>query len=175
MPTVFYNGAMTVSPPVIVQHSRFYTIPARIAGKILLYAMLMPITLLRSQHKARTRALIIWGDHLLLVHNVASRGRWTLPGGGVKAGESDAEGLAREIREELAIGVAPKALQFIGRYHDNERFDKMCFALDLQGVDTQKIALSAEILEAQWFPVSQPPSNTTSFVAWALRDYQRLP
>ena len=32
-------------------------------------------------------------------------GRWELPGGGVEPGESDAEALARECREELALTV----------------------------------------------------------------------
>ena len=33
-------------------------------------------------------------------------GRWEFPGGKVEAGESDADALVREIREELGVGIA---------------------------------------------------------------------
>ena len=43
--------------------------------------------------------------HVLLVKKVGSNGAWGLPGGKVDAGESLAEGLCREIREELNLKV----------------------------------------------------------------------
>lgn len=38
-------------------------------------------------------------------HPPSLAGRWELPGGGVEAGESEADALARECREELALAV----------------------------------------------------------------------
>lgn len=37
-------------------------------------------------------------------------GRWSLPGGRVEAGETDAEALVREMREETGLTVAPGSL-----------------------------------------------------------------
>ncbi len=38
------------------------------------------------------------------------RGRWSVPGGRVEDGESDAEAVAREVLEETALAVQPGAL-----------------------------------------------------------------
>ncbi|GAB3482010.1 NUDIX hydrolase [Amycolatopsis cihanbeyliensis] len=49
---------------------------------------------------------------LLLIRraNEPSRGLWTLPGGRVETGESDAEAVARELREETGLEVLPGEL-----------------------------------------------------------------
>lgn len=49
---------------------------------------------------------------LLLVqrNNEPGRGLWSLPGGRVEAGESDATALARELLEETGLAVRPGAL-----------------------------------------------------------------
>jgi 8-oxo-dGTP diphosphatase len=49
---------------------------------------------------------------LLLVqrNNEPGRGLWSLPGGRVEAGESDATALARELLEETGLGVRPGSL-----------------------------------------------------------------
>ena len=45
-----------------------------------------------------------------------SRGRdvWFLPGGKRETGESDAEALTREIREELGVALIPASLRLLG-------------------------------------------------------------
>ena len=60
---------------------------------------------LRVRHGAK--ALIRSGDAVLLVKERHADGSafWTLPGGGVEAGESPVECLRRELREELDCRV----------------------------------------------------------------------
>ena len=52
--------------------------------------------------------------HLLCVHHGYGDRHWTLPGGGVEAGESPIEALEREVREET--GIELKQIEFVGAY-----------------------------------------------------------
>ncbi len=53
----------------------------------------------------RVRVLIIRGDKVLLVKHFVGPGRWSIPGGGIRFGESLQQAAVREIREELSLGV----------------------------------------------------------------------
>ncbi len=56
-------------------------------------------------------AVVLDGERLLMIRRgkEPDKGRWSLPGGRVEAGESDAEAVVREVREEtgLAVGAGP--------------------------------------------------------------------
>lgn len=54
------------------------------------------------------KGLVVEGGTVLLVQERRPDGStfWTLPGGGVRAGESLRDGLGRELREELGCGSA---------------------------------------------------------------------
>lgn len=61
-----------------------------------------------SQINLIVRALIIHSDHILLLRSTPANGEFStnlsfLPGGHVEAGEPAAEGLKRELKEELGI------------------------------------------------------------------------
>lgn len=61
-------------------------------------------------------ALVYDADgRILLVQraNEPGRGRWSLPGGRVEAGEDDPAAVVREVREETGLDVLPGAL--VGR------------------------------------------------------------
>jgi 8-oxo-dGTP diphosphatase len=51
---------------------------------------------------------------------------WTIPGGGREEGESDSEGIAREIKEELNLDISVDELEFIFEFiHDGNILDKV--------------------------------------------------
>src|SRR5882757_951935 len=52
-------------------------------------------------HDEQGRLLVIQRGH------EPGRGRWSLPGGRVEPGETDAEALVRELREETGLRVRP--------------------------------------------------------------------
>jgi len=50
-------------------------------------------------------AAVLVRDGAVLLHRQAGDGFWALPGGKVEPGESAAEALVRELREELAVDI----------------------------------------------------------------------
>jgi ADP-ribose pyrophosphatase YjhB (NUDIX family) len=69
--------------------------------------------------KIDVRAAVFRGDELLLVKERAT-GFWTLPGGFADIGESAAEAIAREVREESGYTVRPTRLLAL---YDRARHD----------------------------------------------------
>lgn len=64
----------------------------------------------------------VWCENKLLVIRNAYRRRLTLPGGGIDRGESFEVAAARELREEVALDVAPEQLSFVGQYHSDVEY-----------------------------------------------------
>lgn len=66
------------------------------------------------------RALILHEDRLLLVNAYPGHrlGLWCAPGGGVHAGSSLPENLAREIAEECGIEIEVGAPGLVNEFHD---------------------------------------------------------
>lgn len=66
---------------------------------------------------------IILRDHRLLLVNAYPGQRsdlWCAPGGGVHAGTSLPENLAREVHEETGLTIAPGPLVLVNEFHDPE-------------------------------------------------------
>lgn len=65
-------------------------------------------------------AIVCWGEKILMEHRSDSD-LWGVIGGGLEIGETLAEGMAREIREETGIILPPDALEFFRLYDDPSR------------------------------------------------------
>ena len=64
----------------------------------------LPVDPVLVVRRHAVRAVIRRGEHLLMVHSTVA-GDYKFPGGGIEAGESPAEALAREVREECGVAV----------------------------------------------------------------------
>lgn len=65
-------------------------------------------------------AVIVYQDRVLLVRraNEPLKGQWTLPGGMLELGETLAQGVAREVREETGLEVeAVELVEILDRIH----------------------------------------------------------
>ena len=88
---------------------------------------------------------------------------WHLPGGAVEAGETVAEALAREIREECAIAVEGAAPRLFGLYFNNHVSRRDHVALYVVR-DFRVLSVREpdwEIVEAGFHPVLALPAGTT--------------
>jgi ADP-ribose pyrophosphatase YjhB (NUDIX family) len=113
-------------------------------------------------------AVINNADRLLLIQRAGSR-RWALPGGALAVGETPAEGVVREVREETGIRCMPTDL--IGVYDSHSglgaspqhqyNFVFLCYPLKGK---TERASHATEILDMGWFsedslPTPLEPSN----------------
>ncbi len=96
-------------------------------------------------------AVVVDHDRLLLVrrgHGPAA-GRWSVPGGRVEVGETLAEAVTRELREETGLeGVCGPLLGWVERLDPTHHFVILDFEVTLMGED-QPVA-GDDATEARW-------------------------
>lgn len=119
----------------------------------------------------RARVLAMHGQDVLLVRGWMSDGRWQLPGGGVKRGESPAAAAQRELREEtgleipIELFIEPTSLQFRAGLR---RFPYELFVIELPDATIPQ-GRWPEIVACAWVPRSTlNTSNASSDVLDAL-------
>jgi len=82
-------------------------------------------------------------------------GLWEFPGGKREAGESDAEALIRELREELDIHVTAVGTEVARVHHVYPDVD---LTLVLYPVQWEGEPVAREVAEVRWFPLETLPS-----------------
>lgn len=96
-------------------------------------------------------AVVVDHDRLLLVRRGRgpSQGMWSVPGGRVEAGESLAEAVTRELREETGTeGVCGPLLGWTERIEPDEHFVILDFEVTLVGPD--QLVAGDDAAEAAW-------------------------
>jgi ADP-ribose pyrophosphatase YjhB (NUDIX family) len=108
------------------------------------------------------RALLIRDNHVLLVKHTYLPG-WYLPGGGVEAGESVAEALRREIREEAGalLTGAPRLFAIYRNAAIDRRDHVALFVCPDWETDAVARIPNREILLAELFPLAHLPAGAT--------------
>ncbi len=94
-------------------------------------------------NRPRACAAIIKDDIILMVcHQTPSRTYWTLPGGGVNAGETLEHAAIREVKEETGLDVEIVRLPFEEEYQYGKSY---CYLANLIGeISTPSLAFLPE-------------------------------
>jgi ADP-ribose pyrophosphatase YjhB (NUDIX family) len=115
-------------------------------------------------HDSEGRLLVIQRGH------DPGRGLWSLPGGRVESGETDAEAVIREMREETGLNVRPGALVGTvvrGRYEIHD------YACDVEGGELRP---GDDAADARWVDAAAFSTlDLTDGLAETLRTWDRLP
>lgn len=96
---------------------------------------------------------------LLLRHVFHPYAPWGLPGGWLNRQERPAEGVLRELKEETGLTAVLHTILFADRQHNPPHLG-IAYLGHLQG---GSLHLSAEIVEAGWFPLDKLPEPLLPF------------
>jgi len=118
--------------------------------------------------KVDVRGVVFDGDRVLMVQEMLDGGRWTLPGGWADVGESAAESIVREIREET--GYRTRAVSLLAAYdrnkHDHPPFVfhayKLFFRCELTDDARVPDPRNVETGQVGWFRAEDIPALSLS-------------
>lgn len=109
-----------------------------------------------SRFRIACSAIIERGGEYLMARR-RDIGWWNLPGGGLEAGETVEQGLAREVREE--VGVEIRIMRLVGVYSKPQKNEVVLTFLCKLADDTPP-ATSDEVSEVRWFHANALPDDT---------------
>lgn len=130
--------------------------------------------------RTAVRALLVTPERRLLMLRLVQPGRrfWITPGGGIEPGESDADALRRELREELGLGAPPRATLVWTRRHAftfrERRIDQSerYYLVPTEAFDPPRALLDeteADVVEAlHWWSLDEIAASDETFVPRAL-------
>lgn len=128
----------------------------------------------RAQPQVAVGAVVIRDERLLLVKRgqEPAKGKWTLPGGRLEAGEYLEEAIAREVREETGLRVSAERLLGIFEVVGDPHY----VILDYICAPDGDIELTAgdDVEEVRWVPLDEvasldcTPRFVETLTAWGV-------
>lgn len=139
----------------------------KIIGKWAYYAAapLIRRYFLRRGMLPRTRVWLCNDQgRVLVIKGWFGHQRWSLPGGGIKKGESPAKAASRELREETGISVAASQLKAYANLPSSDNsFTALVFIGHVQGEPLPDLPPGRwiEIIDRRWVdPANLPPDSS---------------
>lgn len=132
------------------------------------------LKLYMNEQHVRVRVLIVNEEkEVLLVRNWLGHQMWTLPGGGIKRGETPDEAAAREVHEETGLRVPASALAELGYFPNDANakytYTTACYTTEVAKREPHVASYrKLEMLDMAWFPMSNLPKDVSSTVVKAL-------
>jgi 8-oxo-dGTP pyrophosphatase MutT (NUDIX family) len=144
----------------------------------------MPTSEATLVHRQAVRALILTPDHQVLLCRIHAPGDdqsfWIAPGGGLEPGETQDEGLRRELLEELGLTEFEAGPVVWRRHHtfdwgDRRLSQKEEFrVVHVDRFDPVMTDEVAEVLECfRWWPIDELATSTERFTPLSLADILR--
>ncbi|HEX8996944.1 MAG TPA: NUDIX domain-containing protein [Ktedonobacterales bacterium] len=109
-----------------------------------------------SRYRIACSAIIERGGEYLMARR-RDIGWWNLPGGGLEAGETVEQGLAREVREE--VGIEVRIMRLVGVYSKPQKSEVVLTFL-CKPADETLPTTSEEVSEVRWFTADALPEDT---------------
>lgn len=107
-----------------------------------------------------TVGLITHNDRIILIRHTYGSPLWTVVGGGIKHFESPEEALTREIHEETGLNITN--FTKVGVVFNNKEFKRDTIHVFIAPTKATAISVaSPEIKEANWFRLSNLPTDTS--------------
>lgn len=114
--------------------------------------------------RPRAFAAIIKDDLILMTkHIYPDKTFWTLPGGGLEAGESFEDAVIREVKEEVNLDVEVVCFLFTRQYSGGEERCYLARPLDDKtphlGYDPEFNENEQTLTEVKWFPIEEKKND----------------
>jgi len=102
-------------------------------------------------------AVVVDDDQLLLVRRGHGRaaGTWAVPGGRVRAGETLAEAVVRELREETAVEGVCAGLLGLRELIGGEQAHQVVLAHRVSVLEATDPRPGGDAVEARWVPLAE--------------------
>ena len=109
-------------------------------------------------------AIIRDEDGGILLHRRADDGEWSLPAGAIDPGETPAEAITREVREETGLGVVPEFIlgvfggaRFRHHYPNGDETEYTVVVFDCRVTEGKLEAQDGEAVELRYFAPEEVP------------------
>lgn len=120
----------------------------------LLYFLVRVYLFIDRRERFAASAVIFYQDKVLLVRHRYGDSSWTMPGGFIYSEESPEEGLRREIREEVGLGLSLIELLSTDR-DERPQHNVTVHRFYAQAKSEECIIDELEIKEARWFEIEE--------------------